>query len=558
MKTSRFKVATLLMSGFGMVCLFLAATIALGLSEQAKLNRATASIADDRWPKIELTTNVRLRVTDIAVALRNVMLTDSPAVRQKQIDDIARYSKEADANMAELDRRVITPGGRAALARVASAMQAYASGQQQLVSLVQSGHDAEARDYLNNEVKPMLQACRDALAAEIRNEVELMNTARENAEQAYAETRIKMLALGAVGLLVSVAVAASIITRLRRDLGGEPEVAAQTAARIADGDLSGAIALRGDDRSSMMYEMEHMRAELGNLVGQVRRDTDQIASASMQIAAGNLDLSGRTEQQAASLEETAAAMEQLSATVEQTSSNAELANRLAQQASEAAERGGDAVAAVTARMHDIASSTRQMKDIIGLIDGIAFQTNILALNAAVEAARAGDAGRGFAVVATEVRQLAHRSASAAQRIGTLIASATQQANAGAEMVQKTGDAMSAIVDSAAKVEEIMAQIRNASAEQHAGIVSCSSAVAAMDQGTQQNAALVEEVAAAAQSLQDQSAQLAQAVSRFRIDVAGAPPALTVQRAPLRQVAAAETESVPAPQDRPRLVLAHSA
>jgi methyl-accepting chemotaxis protein len=549
MKTSRFTVATLLMAGFGIVCLFLAAAIALGLSEQAKLNRATATIADDRWPKIELLTQVRLRVTDIAVSLRNVMLSDSPAVRSKQVASIAASRKEVQDTLQALSLRMTSDHGQVVLARMRSVLETYGEGQQRLIDLVQAGRDGDARDYLNQDVKPMLQACREVLSAEIQYEVGQLNGAREDAAQAYSATRLKMLALGVFALLVSAVVATSIIHRLRRSLGGEPEVAAQTAARIADGDLTGAIALRAHDRSSMMYEMEHMRDELGRLVGQVRRDTDQIASASAQIAAGNLDLSNRTEQQAASLEETAAAMEQLSATVEQNSSHAEQANRLALQACEAAERGGAAVAAVTTRMHGIADATRQMADIIGLIDGIAFQTNILALNAAVEAARAGDAGRGFAVVAQEVRQLAHRSADAAKQISTLIASATEQANAGAALVQQTGDAMRDIVDTSAKVEGIMAQIRHASAEQHAGIVSCSRAVVGMDEGTQQNAALVEQVAAAAQSLQEQSEQLAQAVSRFHIDgvadSAAASAAALVQRAAASARAGARAGARPA-------------
>ena len=521
MKTSRISVANLLMIGFGLICAFLAAVIALGLSEQAKLNAATASMADQHWPRIELATEVRLRVTDIAVSLRNLLLTDDAAVRQRQIDNITRYQADTDASVADLARRAGAPQEAAALQQVQRVLQDYAGGQQQLIALVQAGRGDDARDYLNTHLKPMLQACRDALASQIGGEVDLMKQARSDAAQAYAATRMKMLGLGLVALLVSGATAALIIARLRRALGGEPDQAARTAARIADGDLTGAIPLRAGDRHSMLYEMEHMRDNLSLLVAQVRADTELIASASGQIASGNLDLSSRTEQQASSLQETAAAMEELNVTVQQNVDHAAQANTLAQQASAVAARGGVAMAAVTERMLAIRGGAAQMADIISLIDGIAFQTNILALNAAVEAARAGDAGRGFAVVAVEVRQLAHRSADAARQIGGLIQAAVEQAGAGDTQVSQAGAAMQAIVDSVALVEDIMGQIRHASAEQHQGIVAISGAVAGMDQGTQQNAALVEQVAAAAQSLREQAGQLAQAVGRFKIDGTGA-------------------------------------
>ncbi|MGV7206534.1 methyl-accepting chemotaxis protein [Oxalobacteraceae bacterium A2-2] len=517
MKTSRIKVANLLMTGYGLVCTFLVAAIALALSEQAKLNAATASMADERWPKIELATDVRLRVTDIAVALRNILLTSDPAVRRRQLDNMRSAREAAAASIAELDRRVVTPNGRAALQHVSTAFQDYAAGQRELVALVEAGRETEARDFLNTHVKPMLQACRDALATQIGNEVELMNGARTEAARAYDATRLKMAALGAVALLVSGAAVAAIIMRLRRDLGGEPEQAARIAARIAGGDLAGAVPLRPGDRASMLYEMEHMRASLGQLVAQVRADTDQIAAASTQIASGNLDLSQRTERQAASLQETAAAMEQLTVAVQQNAGHAEQANRLAQQASVAAGHGGHAMAAVSERMDAILAAAAQMADITSLIDGIAFQTNLLALNASVEAARAGAAGSGFAVVAAEVRQLAARTADAAGRIAGLIAGAARETEAGARKVAAAETAMRDIVARVASVDTIMGQIRDASAGQLAGIRSCSGAIARMEQGTQQNAALVEQVAAAAQSLQDQAGQLTRAVARFRID-----------------------------------------
>jgi methyl-accepting chemotaxis protein len=521
MKTSRIKVANLLMTGFGLVFAFLVATIILGLTEQAKLNTATASMADERWPKIELASDVRLYMTDIAVSLRNLMLTSDAAVRQRQIDNIAEYRNSANSRLAELDRRVVTPSGRAALQRVKTAVLEYTAGQEQLIALEQAGRADEARDYLNTHLKPMLQACREALASQIGTEVALMKEAREQAAEAYTDTRLKMLALGAVALLLSTGVAALIILRLRRGLGGEPDQAASTAARIADGDLSGAIALRDGDRSSMLYEMEHMRDNLSKLVAQVRTDSDAIAAASREIADGNMDLSARTERQASSLQETAAAMEELTVTVQQNVDYANRANQLVHQTAQAAGKGGAAVEAVTARMAAIRTSAGQMADIIALIDGIAFQTNILALNAAVEAARAGDAGRGFAVVATEVRQLAHRSADAARQIGALIAAAIEQAGASDAQVREAGETMQEIVDSVARVEDIMGHIRHASAEQHQGIVACSGAMVQIDQDTQQNAALVEQVAAAAQSLQDQSGHLARAVAQFKIGPASA-------------------------------------
>jgi methyl-accepting chemotaxis protein len=517
MKTSRFSVLSLLAFGFGLACSLLAAVIVLGFMEQARLNDITTSIAQDQWPKIELVTKVQLDVTDVAVALRNLVIADRQVVREAESNEILRIQGLVNSDLAALKKRVITPTGVANLARVADTIRAYRAGQDALMALMQEGRDEEARRYLNIELKPLLKACRDSLAEQVRQEAAQMDSLRAEAARLYVSTRLSMLALGGLALIGSGLVATLIVVRLQRALGGPPEVAAQTAARIAKGDLTGAIELRGSDRVSMMYEMEHMREELGRLVGGIRLGTDQITAASAQIAAGNRDLSSRTEQQAASLEETAAAMEQLNATVEQNTAHAQLANRLAQQASRTAGSGRETVSAITTRMQEIADSARQMANIIGMIDDIAFQTNILALNAAVEAARAGEAGRGFAVVASEVRQLAQRSAGAAKQIGTLIRAATEQAQAGAELVHQTENAMADIVASVAKVEDIMRQIGDASAEQHAGIVACSLAVVEMDQGTQQNAVLVEQVSTAAQSLNSKSAQLARAVSRFQIN-----------------------------------------
>jgi methyl-accepting chemotaxis protein len=304
---------------------------------------------------------------------------------------------------------------------------------------------------------------------------------------------------------------------LLRQLGGEPAAAAQVAHRIANGDLATSVPLKRGDDSSLMQAIEHMRSSLAKVVDEVRTGTDRIATASSEIATGNQDLSSRTEEQASSLEETAASMEQLTSTVKQNADNARQANQLAVSASEVAIRGGVVVGRVVETMGSINESSRKIVDIIGVIDGIAFQTNILALNAAVEAARAGEQGRGFAVVAAEVRNLAQRSAAAAKEIKGLIERSVGKVGEGSALVAEAGDTMEQIVASVRRVTDIMGEITTASHEQTSGIEQINQAVTQMDQVTQQNAALVEEAAAASQSLQEEAGDLSRVVSVFRLE-----------------------------------------
>ncbi|SFN17844.1 methyl-accepting chemotaxis protein [Variovorax sp. OV329] len=306
---------------------------------------------------------------------------------------------------------------------------------------------------------------------------------------------------------------------LRRQLGGEPAQAADITLRIAQGDLSVPIALRKDDDASLMHSLKAMRDSLAQVVGEVRSGTETIATASGQIASGNQDLSSRTEQQASSLEQTAASMEELTSTVKQNADNARQANQLAVSASEVAVKGGTVVGQVVDTMASIDASSKKIVDIIGVIDGIAFQTNILALNAAVEAARAGEQGRGFAVVASEVRNLAQRSAAAAKEIKGLINDSVGKVRAGSQLVGEAGQTMQEIVGSVKRVTDIMGEITAASHEQTQGIEQINQAISQMDQVTQQNAALVEEAAAAAASLQEQAGGLVHAVSVFRLQPA---------------------------------------
>ena len=339
-------------------------------------------------------------------------------------------------------------------------------------------------------------------------------------------------------LLVGIGIALSgivllVIRSIEKSIGGEPDDAAEIARRIASGDLAVTVNTQANDQSSLLFAMKTMRDSLAKIVGEVRQGTDTIATASSQIAAGNQDLSSRTEEQASSLEETAASMEELTSTVKQNADNARQANQLAVSASGVAVRGGAVVAQVVDTMGAINTSSRKIVDIIGVIDGIAFQTNILALNAAVEAARAGEQGRGFAVVAAEVRNLAQRSAAAAKEIKTLIGDSVDKVEEGSRQVADAGKTLEEIVDSVRRVTDIMAEITAASQEQTQGIEQINQAITQMDQVTQQNAALVEEAAAAAQSLQEQAGGLLQVVSVFRLESGHA-------TAPARQAATTQS------------------
>ena len=324
-------------------------------------------------------------------------------------------------------------------------------------------------------------------------------------------------ALLLIGLGVALTAIILLVARsIEKSIGGDPEYAAGIASGIAGGDLTVDVQTRPDDRTSLLFAMQSMRDSLAQVVGQVRQGTDSMANATGEIAAGNQDLSSRTEQQASSLEQTAASMEELTSTVKQNADNARQANQLALSASEVAVKGGSVVAQVVGTMDAINGSSRKIVDIIGVIDSIAFQTNILALNAAVEAARAGEQGRGFAVVASEVRTLAQRSAAAAKEIKGLIDDSVSKVEQGSQQVGEAGKTMDEIVSSVRRVTDIMGEIAAASQEQTSGIEQVNQAVAQMDQVTQQNAALVEEAAAAADALQGQARHLSQVVSVFKL------------------------------------------
>ncbi|TAK76343.1 MAG: hypothetical protein EPO12_16850 [Aquabacterium sp.] len=309
-----------------------------------------------------------------------------------------------------------------------------------------------------------------------------------------------------------------LVTRsITRELGGEPADVARIARAVAEGNLGSRIDVDASDRRSVMASMRDMQASLRGIISQVRASADHIATGAAQIATGTQDLSARTEQQASSLQETAASLEQLTGTVSQNSESAREADRLAAGASGVAGTGGRVVGEVVSTMEDITTSSRKIADIISVIDGIAFQTNILALNAAVESARAGEQGRGFAVVASEVRNLAQRSANAAKEIKTLIGASVERIDNGSRQVTQAGQTMNEIVSQVSRVSQLIAEISSATQEQSSGIEQVNAAMVLLDQATQHNAALVEESAAASESLKQQAAHLLQSVSAFRLE-----------------------------------------
>ncbi|WP_370627551.1 methyl-accepting chemotaxis protein [Rhodoferax sp. PAMC 29310] len=351
-----------------------------------------------------------------------------------------------------------------------------------------------------------------------------------DANARYSTIRFISLASIVLGLLFAGGFGFVLIRSINRQLGAEPGDAVRVAQAVAAGDLSGQVALRADDTGSLMAQLNLMQYSLVSVVAKVRSGAEGVATASAEIAQGNHDLSSRTEQQASALQETAASMEQLSATVRQNADGAKQANELAVNAFTVAARGGEVVGQVVETMKDINQSSSKISDIIQVIDGIAFQTNILALNAAVEAARAGDQGRGFAVVASEVRSLAGRSADAAKEIKELINASVARVDHGSALVDKAGATMTEVVTSIRRVTDIMAEISAASAEQSTGVAQVGEAITQMDQATQQNAALVEEMAAAASSLKSQAQELVEVVAVFKV----APQSASLSALPSRR------------------------
>jgi len=428
-----------------------------------------------------------------------------------------RDSRAEQAKLAEqLQQLAATEQSRALLARIEETRKTYLQAESDLIKQIDDGHVDDAKALLVGKVRPAQADYQAAISKLVEH---FGDEAREMARQsasAYERSIGGFVLATLLCVAAGIGVALLISRSVTRQLGGEPSYARSVVKRVAGGDLTVDVQIKDGDTGSLLAGMREMIASLRTMVGETAKGAQAVADTSSQIAQGNLDLSQRTEEQASTLEETASSMEELTSTVAQNAEHAREASQLAVQASDVARRGGQAVGQVVSTMNGISASSRKIGDIIGVIDGIAFQTNILALNAAVEAARAGEQGRGFAVVAAEVRRHAQRSATAAKEIKALIETSTQTVQQGASLVSNAGATMGEIVQSVRRVNEILDEISDASREQSAGIEQVNRAVVEMDQVTQQNAALVEEAAAAAHSLKDQVDVLREAIGSFKL------------------------------------------
>jgi len=515
-RTSRLSTAAQLGLGFAVVVAFLIALGAASAWGLARMSALSKTVYDDRVVPLGQLSEVT------RVMLRNrVLLLDM--FEKPSADNVAKRSAEVDKNFALGAQQwkaflatSMTAEETTLAGKFDKGFDAYnGQGLAPAVAAMRAGRIDEARSIYRDKVSPLAPAATEALEQLVALQVRVAAEANAQGEALSHRLNLVIVGLAIAAALIATATAVLLTRGLVRKLGAEPADLAAVAERIAQGDLSkldAPPAIVG----SVMASMQTMHSALTRLVTEVRAGIDSVATASAQIAAGNQDLSSRTEQQASSLQETAASMEQMTAAVRTNADSARQADGLARGASEVAGRGGTAVSEVVSTMGEIQAASRRIEEIISVIDGIAFQTNILALNAAVEAARAGEQGRGFAVVAGEVRNLAQRSAQAAKEIKSLISDSVQKIDNGSARVQVAGQTIDDVVQQVNRVSRLIGEITASTAEQSSGITQVSEAVTQLDQVTQQNAALVEQGAAAAASLREQADKLARAIAVFRL------------------------------------------
>ncbi len=536
MRLKDVKIGTKLMGGFVIVLCLAAAQSLYAVYGASELNDNSGEIAEHWLPGTLYTGTLGTQVSRLRASQFQHVLSFSEDDRRALEKQMEQLKATVGSEMQAFAPVIRAGQEKTRFDAFDAEWKKYQAQQAEIVDLARQRRDEEAMDILKGA---SLQTF-EAMMSQLRD---LSQLAQEGASQARStsaalQTRVMVGNLGA--LLVTIVLGLLIARTLTKAISGGVGYAASLARKVAQGDLSSSINPNTNDEiGALLHALRDMQIHLAQLVTRVRQGSEGVATASAEIAQGNQDLSARTESQASALEETAASMEELGSTVKQNADNARQANQLAQSASTVAVKGGEVVAQVVDTMKGINDSSRKIADIISVIDGIAFQTNILALNAAVEAARAGEQGRGFAVVAAEVRSLAGRSADAAKEIKQLITDSVGRVAQGSALVDQAGSTMTEVVASIRRVTDIMGEISAASSEQSAGVAQVGEAVTQMDQTTQQNAALVEQMAAAASSLKSQSQDLVQTVALFKLagDTGQAHAAPVSRAAPARAPAA---------------------
>ncbi|WP_198116690.1 methyl-accepting chemotaxis protein [Massilia rhizosphaerae] len=537
---SSLRLATKLGIAFTAVLAMTALVGIVAIWQLTQVNDISMKLSDHWMPSIRVIEDIKSQVARIRTRELQYIISNEPSEMDKYDKVIANDLKDLRKMQDDYEKLQETPNEKQMYAQLLEMWDRYMIEDGKIRAAARANDDVLAKKLIRGESNKLVVAIRGHVDKIVDMYTEGGRAAAVEGNARYTASRVWIFSLVLGSVALGAAGAVFITGWVMRRLGGEPDYATEIVTRIAAGDLSVRVETRSGDASSLLFAMKSMRDNLAKIVGDVRGATETISQASDEIAGGNLDLSSRTEQQASALEQTAASMEELTSTVKQNADHAGQANALADTAAGVAQKGSAAVARVVDTMGSIHASSQKIVDIIAVIDGIAFQTNILALNAAVEAARAGEQGRGFAVVASEVRNLAQRSAAAAKEIKGLIGSSVQQVEAGNLLVTEAGATMNEVLQSVQRMNAIMAEISHASREQSAGIEQVNQAITQMDTVTQQNSGLVQQAARTAQSLQEQAAALGQLVSVFRLEAFDAPQPLAhhAARQPMRALARA--------------------